>query len=66
MPALAGLSPRDFRLIRRARGLSLADVAVRIGLDASSLSRIERGERPIPPDLEIRLLRIFFDEATGR
>ena len=57
---LAAIHPRDLRLVRQVRGLSLADVAEQVGIDPSALSRIENGQRPLPPDVAIKLLRILF------
>jgi transcriptional regulator with XRE-family HTH domain len=62
---LSVLSPRDLKLLRRASGLSLSDVAGKVGCDASHVSRIERGERPLSPDLELKLLRIFWGRIPG-
>jgi transcriptional regulator with XRE-family HTH domain len=66
MPGSQGTSilAQDLRLVRQARGLSLADVAEQVGLDPSALSRLERGQRPLTPDLEIRLLRLFFGQRS--
>jgi transcriptional regulator with XRE-family HTH domain len=46
---LAGVGPR-LRALRRARGITLADLAVETGLTASTLSRLENGK--LRPTLE--------------
>lgn len=59
------LSAENLRLVRQAHGWSLAWVAERAGLDPSALSRIERGQRPLTPDLTIRLVRALFGVKAG-
>ena len=58
------LSPENIRLVRQANGWTLAWVAERAGIDASALSRLERGQKPLTPDLTIRLVRALFGAAA--
>lgn len=63
---LQSIQPRDFRLLRQARGLSLAAAGAAAGIDASTLSRIENAQRPLTPALAIKLLRIYFPKPPAR
>lgn len=54
--ALAG---RTYRMIRRTHGMTLAQVAELVGITESHLSRIERGERAISPDLQKRFVEVY-------
>ena len=38
----------ELRTMREARGLSLADLSERTGMDRSALSKLESGQRPNP------------------
>ena len=62
---LDAIYPRDLRLVRQVRGLSIADVADQVGLDRSALSRIENGHRPLTPDVTIKLLRVLFPDRVA-
>jgi hypothetical protein len=66
-PSIApAIGPNDFRLIRISRGHSLASAAEKVGIDPSELSRIERNLRPLPPDTEVKLLRLYFGQRASR
>lgn len=47
---------RTFRMMREAHGISLRDLAVRVGVSASHLSRVESGERAAGPELYERVV----------
>ena len=53
------LAGRTFRMMREYHGLTLQEVADRVGIDKSHLSRVETGQRPVGPDLEDRLCTLF-------
>lgn len=61
----------DFRLWRAKREAeepgqwSLKHVGRRVGVSASLLCRIERGERVLEPRLAIRLLRVCFSRGAA-
>ena len=59
------LTARDFRLIRRARGLTLQQVSEQIGLDPAALSRIEQGKRPLRLRTMVQLVRVLFGEESA-
>jgi len=64
-PSSASLSPSplqqsDLRLLRLARGLSLDDAAKQVGVSPPYLSLIEDEKRPLPLQLELRLLRLLW------
>ena len=48
-----------FRAVRRARGLTLAEVAERAHVDESHLSRVERSEKGCSVDLTHRLASVL-------
>ena len=49
--------------IRKSRGLSLEDVAAKVGCNAGTLSRVERGEQT-PKQSLARALHKFFGGAV--
>ena len=59
-PVLRSLSPRDIRLVRQVRGLTLAAVAKRAGFSISKLSNLEAGREHITPQYEVKLLRALW------
>lgn len=52
------------RKIRRARRLTLTDVARSNGMDAGNLSRIERGAQAASPEVAEKLSKYFDGEVT--
>lgn len=64
---LGAIGPR-LRAMRRARGLTLADLAGRVGMSVSGLSRLESGRRRPTLDLLLPLaadLRVGLEELVG-
>jgi len=53
---------RDLKAAREAKGLSLADLTERTGMDRSALSKLETGQRPNPT---IETL-VRYAEAVGK
>jgi transcriptional regulator with XRE-family HTH domain len=51
--------PRRLRYLRRAQGVTLADVAERIGVTEATAEAWERRQRDIPDDQKVRLAAIF-------
>lgn len=64
MPDFTHVSP--LRKIRRARGLSLAEVARKVGAQTGNLSRIETGHQSLSRDLAARLAALFAPEIDER
>lgn len=54
-PSPAVLAGRTLRMMRKAHGVNLRDMAERVGISASHLSRVESGERPASPGLTDRI-----------
>lgn len=54
------------RAMREAVGLTLDQMATRTGATKSTLSRFERGERIISPELLARITRVLADETNAR
>lgn len=54
---VAGEPP--LRAVRRARGMSLREVATRAGVDAGQLSKVERGERQLSVDALQRVAAVL-------
>ncbi|MBL1076548.1 helix-turn-helix domain-containing protein [Nocardia sp. 2] len=64
---LDAVGPR-LRALRRARGITLADLAVRTGVSESTLSRLESGQRRATLELLLPLARAYdtpLDELVG-
>jgi DNA-binding XRE family transcriptional regulator len=59
--ALESLLP-ELRSAREARGLSLADMTKRTGMDRSALSKLETGQRPNPTFETL----VRYAEAVGK
>jgi transcriptional regulator with XRE-family HTH domain len=66
IPTGGPLSPRDLRLFRIAAGLTLDEAAPRAGISVPYLSMLERGVKPLSPEITIRLLRLLFPESAPR
>lgn len=49
------MTPDQFRTARRAKGMTQAKAAAYLGTARNTVSRYERGERPIPPLVAIRM-----------
>jgi transcriptional regulator with XRE-family HTH domain len=64
MPDFTHVSP--LRQIRRARGLSLAEVARKVGAQTGNLSRIETGHQSLSRDLAARLAALFAPDIDER
>lgn len=54
------------RAVREARGMTLADAAIRAEVDESYLSRIERGQRLPSLRLLARLAEVYGAEQLAR
>lgn len=54
-PPARELTPDHIAILRRLRGISQRDLAVRLGMRQPDLSELERGRRAIPGDFEPRL-----------
>lgn len=66
-PVIESIGPR-LRETRTARGLTLSEVAERLGVSVSTLSRLESGRRRATLDLLIGLARIYrvaLDDLVG-
>ncbi|WP_262703166.1 MULTISPECIES: helix-turn-helix domain-containing protein [Streptomyces] len=64
---LAAVGPR-LRVLRRDRGITLADLATRTGVSESTLSRLESGQRRPTLELLLPLARIYdvpLDDLVG-
>lgn len=64
---LAGVGPR-LRQLRRARALTLAQLAERTGIALSTLSRLESGQRRLALEVLLRLSRVYrvsVDDLVG-
>ena len=46
-------------MMRKAHGVNLRDMAERVGISASHLSRVESGERPASPGLTDRICSVI-------
>jgi transcriptional regulator with XRE-family HTH domain/quercetin dioxygenase-like cupin family protein len=46
-------------LLRRSRGLTLSELSKSVGTSPNNLAEIEKGERPVPLDLLLKLARKF-------
>lgn len=55
-------TPRDLRRLRRLQEMPLSRAAQSVGIDPSYLSLIERELRPCPPELGLKLLRLFWGQ----
>jgi len=62
-PIPSPLKQSDLRLLRLARGLSLDDAAKQVGVSSPYLSLIENEKRPLPPQLELKLLRLLWGKS---
>ncbi len=62
-PAKPPLTKEDLALLRRVQGLSLKTLADRAGIAASTLWALERGNRPLTPEVTLRLLRALWGEV---
>ena len=49
------MTPNQFRTARLAKGMTQAKAAAYLGTARNTVSRYERGERPIPPLVAIRM-----------
>ena len=49
------MTPDQFRTARQAKGMTQAKAAAYLGTARNTVSRYERGERPIPPLVAIRM-----------
>ena len=54
-PSPSVLAGRTVRMMRKAHGVTLRDMAALVGLSPGHLSRIESGERVAAPDLLNRI-----------
>jgi transcriptional regulator with XRE-family HTH domain len=52
----------EFRRRRRERELSQAALAALLGVDGSLISRIERGQRRLHPELALRMLKVLWGQ----
>ena len=53
-----GLTPGEFRFLRKVPGWSKEDAAEELAVDAENVARWESGEVAIPPDVDERLRRL--------
>lgn len=53
------LAGQTLRMMRKAHGASLRDIAAAAGVSPSHLSRVESGERPATGDLTARLCDVI-------
>lgn len=56
------LSPREFRFLRRQMDMTQAELAGRLGVDAQTVARYEKGETAIagPADMALRLVYLLW------
>lgn len=54
------------RAMREGVGLDQTEVARRLGVSKTTLSRFENGHRVISPDLLSRVARVIADEITAK
>lgn len=54
------------RGMREAVGLTLVELAGRVGATKSTLSRFERGQRTVSPELLARICRAIADETHSK
>lgn len=59
-------APNPLRLARILAGASLQNLAHRAGISLSHLSRLERNQRRLSPELYSRLLRALSDHSEAR
>jgi DNA-binding XRE family transcriptional regulator len=59
----ADLSPRQFRSLRRELGLTQAQMAQKLGVDRSLVSKIENGRRGISPAVEEQIHELRSERA---
>jgi transcriptional regulator with XRE-family HTH domain len=54
-PPAREFTPDHVAILRRLRGISQGDLALRLGMRQPDLSELERGRRSIPRDFEAKL-----------
>ena len=59
------MTPNELLSRRRALGLSQAELATRLGVATNTVARWERGERAIPPYLQLALQVIEIATPAG-
>jgi transcriptional regulator with XRE-family HTH domain len=52
------MNGREYKAARKARGLTQAELAARVGLDPQTISRRERSELPITKEAELAVLSL--------
>lgn len=66
-PSPQVLAGRTLRMMREAHGVSLRDLASRVDISPSHLSRVESGERAAGPDLTDRICAVIAElPAPGK
>lgn len=60
------LAGAALRILRQASGLTLRELADRVGAHRSTLSRFERGERECGEELRARIALAVADELAAR
>lgn len=57
---------RVLRAMREGVGLSIRELASRVGITHSTLSRFERGERIVSAETLARIARVIADEIAAK
>jgi transcriptional regulator with XRE-family HTH domain len=58
------LTGKTYRMMRKAHGLRLVELAGMVGVTPSHLSRVESGERPASPALQDRIVSALADLSS--